>query len=257
MKSMNIEGLRYAPRVVTAATGVGLRIVAAFVYSAALGYLVAGLFWQAFNPWLPPSAVAAIGAALGIRVATLFASMTAAAVLNWKAIWIGGGVGVSVLIAGWPATIVRHPDPPRGLLLPILIATLVVVATAGTLRSRKGAHFYNSARFARSLHHLQGFLLFGAALPASLAWEWTRPYVVGVILSAFLLWELWDGACPVTLSENEARQREGLPVMPPEGGFIPDVLARFGVAVSGHTVALVFYGIGFSLCGWFGISWMF
>jgi len=241
----------------TAAMRLGLKIAAAFVYSAALGYLVAGLFWQTFNPWLPPSAVVAIGAVLGIRVATLFASMTAAAVLNWKSIWIGGGAGVSVLLADWPATLGRHTDPPPALLMPVLVATMVVVATAGRLRARKSSHFYNSARFARSLHHLQGFLLFGAALPASLAWEWTRPYVVGVILSAFLLWELWDGACPVTLSENEARLREGLPVMPPGGGFIPDVLARFGIAVTGHTVALVFYGIGFSLCGWFGINWMF
>jgi hypothetical protein len=234
-----------------------LKIVAAFGYSAPLGYLVAGLFWQTFNPWLPPAIAAAIGAVLGIRVATLFASMTAAAVLNWKAIWIGGGAGVAVLVAGWPATLARQAEPPGFLLMPVLVATLAVVAAASWLPSRKTPHFYNSSRFARGLHHLQGFLLFGAALPASLAWEWTRPHVVGVILSAFLLWKLWDGACPVTLSENEARLREGLPIMPPGGGFIPDVLARFGIAVTGQTVALVFYGIGFSLCGYFGISWMF
>ena len=112
---MNIERLRYVACVVTTARGIVLRIVAAFVYSAALGYLVAGLFWQTFNPWLPPSAVAAVGAVLGIRVATLFASMTAAAILNWKSIWIGGGVGVAMLIAGWPASLARHADPPRGL----------------------------------------------------------------------------------------------------------------------------------------------
>lgn len=234
-----------------------LKIVAAFGYSAPLGYLVAGLFWQTSNGWLPPDAAAAIGALLGIRVATLFASMTAAALLNWKSIWIGGGAGAVVLIARWPAHLTAQAVPPPFLLMPVLTATAVVVATAGSLRSPKTAHIYNSSRFARGLHHLQGFLLFGAALPASLAWEWTRPYVVGVILSAFLLWELWDGACPVTLSENEARLREGLPIMPPGGGFIPDVLARFGIAVTGHSVALVFYGIGFSLCGYFGISWMF
>ena len=46
--------------------------------------------------------------------------------------------------------------------------------------------------------------------------------------------------------------------MPPDSGFIPDVLARFGVAVTRtNGRRLVFYGIGFSLCGWFGLSWMF
>lgn len=234
-----------------------LIVVAAVVYSAALGYLVAGLFWQTFNPWLPLPAVVAIGTVLGIRVATLWASMTAAATLNWKSIWIGGGAGVAALIAGWPSNLVRHANPPLVLLVPVLLASIVVAASAGSIPSPKTTHFYHSARFARFLHSLQGALLFGAALPAFFVWEWTRPYSVGVVLSAFLLWELWDGACPVTLSENEARAREGLPIMPPEGGFIPDVLARFGIAVTGNTVALVFYGIGFSLCGWFGISWMF
>src|SRR5215204_4078260 len=105
---MDLEGLRYAARVMSAAMRCALKIVAAFGYSASLGYLVAGLFWQTFNPWLPPSAVVAIGALLGIRVATLFASMTAAAVLNWTSIWIGGGVGVLMLLTAWPATLVRH-----------------------------------------------------------------------------------------------------------------------------------------------------
>ena len=234
-----------------------LKVVAAVVYSAALGYLVTGLFWQTFNGWLPPAAAVAIGSLLGIRVATLWASMTAAATLNWKSIWIGGGAGVAALIAWWPSSLVRHADPPLVLLVPVSIASMVVAATAGSLRSPKTAHFYHSTRFARFLHSLQGALLFGAALPAFFVWEWTRPYSVGVVLSAFSLWDLWEGACPVTLSENEARAREGLPIMPPEGGFIPDVLARFGIAVTGHTVALVFYGIGFSLCGWLGISWVF
>lgn len=257
MANADVDRLRYPASVMTAAMRLGLRIVAAFGYSAPLGYLVAGLFWQTFNPWLPPVVVAGIGAVLGIRVATLFASMTAAATLNWKAIWIGGGVGAVILMASWPADLARQAEPPRFLLMPVLVATLAVVATAGWIRSRKTAHFYHSSKFARGLHHLQGFLLFGAALPASLAWEWTRPPVVSVILSAFLLWELWSGACPVTLSENDARLREGLPIMPPGGGFIPDVLARFGIAVTGQTVAVVFYGIGFSLCGYFGISWLF
>ena len=233
------------------------RLAAAVIYSASLGYLVAGLFWQVFHAWLPHLGVVAVGSVLGIRVATLWASMTAAAILNWKAIWIGGGAGMVALVALGPESVVGATEPPRVLLVPVLIASIGVSATAGTLQSPKTGHFYHSSRFARFLHSLQGVLLFGAALPAFFAWEWTRPYSVGVVLSAFLLWELWDGACPVTLSENEARAREGLPVMPPDGGFIPDVLARFGIAVTGQTVALVFYGIGFSLCGWFGISWMF
>lgn len=233
-----------------------LRFSAAVTYSTGLGFLVVGLFWQTFSGWLPRAAVFAIGGVLAVRVATLFASMTAAAILNWKAIWIGGGVGVAGLLFWWPP-VSNEVQPPKMLLLPLLLSSGVVAGTAATLPSPKTNHFYHSSPFARFLHSLQGVLLFGMALPASLFWEWTRPYVVVVTLSAFLLWKLWGGACPVTLVENEARVREGHPIMPPDSGFIPDVAACFGVSLSGRAVTLFLYGLGFSLCGWFGLKWLF
>ena len=239
------------------ASRVLLRSVAAAIYSTALGYLVVGLFWQTFNGWLPPGGVVAIGGVLAIRVATLFASMTAAAVLDWRAIWIGGGTGVAALLTWWPSKGGPSADPPHILLVPLLLSTLVVIGTARKLPSPKTAHFYHSARFARLLHLLQGLILFFMALPASMFWEWTRPYVVAVTISAFGLWRLWDGACPVTLVENETRAREGLPIMSPRSGFVPDVLACVGVSVSGQAVGLLLYGLGFSLCVWFGITWLF
>ena len=233
-----------------------LKFSAAVSYSAALGYLVVGLFWQTFHGWLPRVAVIAIGGVLAVRVATLFASMTSAAILNWKAIWVGGGVGVAALVFWWPPVGIEA-EPPGILLLPLLLSSGVVAGTAATLPSARTGHFYHSSPFARFLHSLQGVLLFGMALPASLFWEWTRPYVVVVTLSAFLLWKAWGGACPVTLVENEARVREGYPVIPPDSGFIPDVAARLGFALSGRTVTLFLYGLGCSLCGWFGVRWMF
>jgi hypothetical protein len=231
------------------------RLVAALVYSTTLGYLVVGLWWYTFAGSLPPMAVVAVGGILAIRVTTLFASMTAAARLNWKAIWIGGVVGL-VALAGWSAwSVGRDANPPRTLLAPLFLSSLVVVATAGTLRSPTTAHVYHSSGFARALHFVQVLILFFAALPASFFWNWTRPYVVVVTLSAFVLWQLWGGACPVTLTENAARVREGRPLMPPEDGFVPDVLARLGIAVSGNAVTVLLYGLGFSLCGWFALDW--
>jgi hypothetical protein len=231
------------------------RFAAALIYSTTLGYLVVGLWWQTFAAWLPLMAVVAIGGILAIRVTTLFASMTAAARLNWKAIWIGGGVGLAALAGWFLSSVSLDADPPRTLLVPLLLSSLVVVATAGTLRSPTTAHVYHSSRLARVLHFVQTLILFFAALPASLVWEWPRPYVVVVTFSAFVLWQLWGGACPVTLTENAARVREGLPIMPPEDGFVPDVLARWGIAVSGSAVTVFLYSLGFSLCGWFALTW--
>jgi hypothetical protein len=223
-------------------------------YSAAIGALVGGLFWQTFRASLPEGVVLVIGGVLGIRVATLFASVTAAATLNWKAVWMGGGAGLLALVAWWAAPGRLPASPPPNLLAPILLSTVIVALTAESLPSRKGAHFYNTASFARMLHYLQGVLLFGMVLPASLVWTWPRPYAAAIIVSAFALWKLWD-ACPVTLAENEARAREGKPIMPPNSGFVPDVFARIGISVSGEAVGMWLYGIGLSLCGWFGIAW--
>ncbi len=238
-----------APRSVT-------KVLAALTYSTLLGYLVVGLFYYVFRPALSPAVALGIGAILAIRVTTLFASMTSATLLSWRAIWLGGASGVVMLIAWWPSSINTAGNPPRILLAPLLIAATIVIVTARTLASAPTSHLYHSAKFARALHSVQGFILFGAALPASLFWPWTRPYAVGVTLSALLLWRVWDGACPVTLTENAARRREGRPEMPPDSGFIPDALANIGVHVPSHVVTRVLYVVGFSLCGWIGLTWV-
>jgi hypothetical protein len=229
-----------------------VRFVAAVVYSTALGALVAGLFWQTFHRALPEVVTLAVGGILAIRVTTLFASATSVSALHWTAIWIGGACGVAALVATWPGGGVSSPPV---LLAPLTVAAVAVSAAANGLPLRRSAHLYHRAGFARFVHHLQGVLLFAFALPASIAWRWPRPLVVAVILSAFALWRSW-GACPVTLAENHARAHEGAPPMPPQDGFVPDVLATVGITVSGETVGTVLYAVGLVLCTWFGLDWL-
>jgi len=233
-----------------------IKFIAALTYSTLLGYLVVGLFFYVFRSMVPPAVALAIGAILAIRVTTLFASMAMVASLSWRQIWLGGASGLVALPAFWPSSIDAAGDPPGALMAPLLIAATAVILTARRPASAPTSHFYHSARFARILHSIQGFILFGAALPASVFWPWTRPHVVGVTVSALLLWQVWDGACPVTLAENVARRREGRPAMPPDSGFIPDALANIGVHVPGHAVTLVLYVVGFSVCGWIGLTWV-
>ena len=233
-----------------------VKIVAALTYSALLGYLAAALFSAVFRPLLTPAVALGVGAILGIRVTALFASMASAATLNWRSIWLGTACGVLLLIVRWPAAVGAAPDPPLLLLGPMLVAAAIVIVTVRKLPAPFTSHRYHSARFARFLHSIQGFILFAAALPAALFWPWTRSAVAGVTLSALLLWNVWDGACPVTLTENAARRREGKAVIPPDSGFIPDVLAHAGIHVPGPTVTAVLYAIGLSLCGWIGLTWV-
>ena len=248
-------GVGYPAARMSAASPRVLRIPTAIVYATSLAYLVAGLFWQTFRSLLPATIAIGIGAVLAIRVAALFASMSIAATLNWKAIWIGTAAGIVALGVWWPSAVVVSADPPRILLMPLLIASAVGAGAAPLLQSSPSSHFYHSSRFARFLHSVQLLILFFAALPASFFWMWTRPYLGAATLSAFALWQLWDGACPVTLTENSARMREGLPIMPPESGFVPDILARSGIIVSGDVVTVLLYALGFSVCGWFALTW--
>lgn len=233
-----------------------VKIAAALTYSSLIGYLVAALFLTVFRVILPPGIAFGAGALLGIRVAALFASMTSAATLNWRSIWLGTGCGMAVLMAAWPAHLDAALTPPRVLYILMLAPAATVIATATTFRSPFTSHPYHSAWFARLLHSIQGVVLFAGALPAALFWPWSRPAAVGVTVSALLLWKVWDGACPVTLTENAARLREGRPLMPPDSGFIPDVFAHAGISISGQAVTVALYAIGCSLCGWIGITWV-
>lgn len=232
-----------------------LRTVAGVAYSAAIGFLVGALIWQTGRALLPPMATFLIGAILAVRVATLFASVTTAATLNGRAIWLGGAAGLIGVAATWPSPSALMAAASPIALTPLVAAAVAVAVAAATLPAPPASGYFTSAGFARFLHHLQGFILFGCVLPASLAWEWPRPHAAALIVSAFALWKLWS-ACPLTLAENEARRREGRAIMPPDSGFVPDVLARFGVTLSGNTVGLALYGLGLSLCSWWSVVWL-
>ena len=233
-----------------------IKIAAALTYSSLIAYLVAALFFAVFRRVLPPNIAFGAGAILGVRVAALFASMTSAATLNWRSIWVGTFCGLMMVMVAWPAGLDVATTPPRVLYAVMLVAAAIVVATVHHVQSPFSSHPYHSAWLPRLLHSIQGFVLFAAALPAALFWPWSRPAVVGVTMSALLLWEVWDGACPVTLTENAARVREGRPVMPPDSGFIPDVFAQAGINVSSQAVTIALYAIGCSVCGWIGLTWV-
>jgi hypothetical protein len=58
------------------------------------------------------------------------------------------------------------------------------------------------------------------------------------------------------MAENKLRVREGKQIIPPEEGFIKDVLDRWGTPVWGKAIAAALHGIGICLCSWWGIEWL-
>jgi hypothetical protein len=234
------------------------RTAAAVIFSTAIGFLFVALIWQLCRGLPPTFAVFASIGALSLAVTTIYASVTAGAVLNWKAVSSGGAVGVLAMGSWWLGQSRLLSPLPHSILIPLAFSSLTVAATVGDHQShlsQDARHFYSTSRFVSMVHVLQGAFLFGVVLPGCIVWKWPRPFAAALICSAFVLWQLWGG-CPLTMAENELRVREGKPIIPPEEGFIKDVLDGWGVPVWGKGIAVALHGIGFGLCTWWGVEWL-
>lgn len=230
----------------------------AVIFSTAIGFLFFALSWQ-FCRELPPT-IAVFGSigGLSILVTTMYASVTAGAELNWTAIVSGSAVG-ALGVGCWCLSQATLLSPlPHTILIPLALSTVAVAAMLEIYPSDPfpdTRHFYSTSGFVSVVHMLQGVFLFLVVLPSCIAWTWPRPFATALIGSTFVLWQLWGG-CPLTMAENRLRVREGKAAIPPEEGFIKDVLDRWGIPVWGNTIAAALHGIGFCLCGWWGIEWL-
>lgn len=235
---------------------VSLRNAAAVIFSTAIGFLVVALFWQLARELPPTIALFAFVGGLSILVTTMYASVTAGAELNWNAISSGGGVGLLAMGSWWMSQTNLLSPLPHTILIPLTLSSVTAAATVKRLPSRASTHrFYSTSRFVSVVHLLQGVFLFGVVLPTCIAWKWPRPYAAALICSAFVLWPSWGG-CPLTMAENKLRLREGKAIIPPEEGFIKNVLDRWGVPLWGQAISAALHGIGVCLCSWWGIEWL-
>jgi len=235
-----------------------LRTAAAVVFSTAIGFLTAALFWQLCRGLPPKAAVFASIAGLSLFVTTIYASVTAGAELNWNAVSIGCAPGVVGMGCWWVSQTSLLSPLPYTILIPLMFSSLTVAASVKNQPNPLAGgprRFYSTSRFVSVVHLLQGAFLFGVVLPGCIAWKWPRPFAVALIGSAFALWQFWGG-CPLTMAENKLRAREGKAIIPPEEGFIKDVLDKWGIPVWGKAIAAALHGIGIGLCSWWGIEWL-
>jgi uncharacterized protein DUF2784 len=235
---------------------VSLRNAAAVIFSTAIGFLVAALFWQ-FCRGLPPrTAVFGCVSVLSILVTSIYAVVNAGGELNWNAVTSGGGVGILGMGSWWMSQTHLLSPLPYTILIPLTLSSVTAAATVKSLPSRAATHrFYSTSRFISVVHLLQGVFLFGVVLPTCIAWTWPRPFAAALICSAFVLWPSWGG-CPLTMAENKLRLREGKPIIPPEEGFIKTMLDRWGVPLWGQAISAALHCIGVCLCTWWGIEWL-
>ena len=226
-----------------------VRLVAGTVFSTAIGFLLMTLVWQVCSE---PSALL-LSSVLALVVAAMYASFTVAAELNWPATLSGGVLGTVALGLVWS---VGGPSPPvpAAVLIPMTIATTTAAAFVELVPGRGYIRFFSRARFVSLVHLLQGVFLFGALLPACLAWTWPRPFAAALICSAFVLWEVWHD-CPLNIAENKLRMLEGKAAIPHDQGFTSHLLAQWGMPVSDKAVTAGLHALGVSLCIWWGMDY--
>jgi hypothetical protein len=223
------------------------------VFSTSIGFLF--LAFASERVWGlsgPPSGLLAV-AVLSVVIAAMYASVTTGAMLDRDAIRWGSAVGAASLAPWWSADPGEQAAVPYLLLLPVTAAVLVVVGVR-RMPGRVEIHLFSRSRALYLMHALQGGFIFGLVLPGALTRPWPRPFAAALIGSAFVLWKMWNG-CPLTIAENRLRVLEGKPAISVEEGFISHRLARWGISVSGRTVARGLRGLGFFLCGWWAIEW--
>jgi hypothetical protein len=234
---------------------VSLRTAAAVIFSTAIGFLFAALLWQLCRGLPPKMTVFAAIGALSILVTSIYAALTAGGELNWNAVSSGGGVGILGMGSWWMSQANLLSPLPHTILIPLTLSSVTAAAAVKSLPSRATHRFYRTSRFVSVVHLLQGVFLFGIVLPTCIVWTWPRPFAAALICSAFVLWPLWGG-CPLTMAENKLRLREGKAIIPPEEGFIKNVLDRWGVPLWGQALSSALHGIGVCLCSWWGIEWL-
>jgi hypothetical protein len=237
----------------TSASQIWFRNTAATIFSVTIGFLAMAPVWS-FSWDGRPAAVFTATCGISILITAIFASFTVQTELHRRAIVNGVTVGAISLAASWMAQPLLYWSAPYCLVICLLISSVAVIVTLGRFPA-DDEHFLSSSRVVSALHLLQGIILFGIALPASIAWKWPRPFAAALMFSALALWRCW-GACPLTLAENKLRLRENVAIIPPDQGFIKETLGKMGIPVLGTAVTTTLHAVAIALCAWWGVEWV-
>ena len=195
-----------------------------------------------------PETWAAATAAFGAVVGAVLSSLIGSYALSWRAAALGAASGTALGVLPQPAW--DGWGPAAGCWAAAALALLVVT------RERPGdVHGATSPGLVAALHTLQlPLILFSLAV--SLVSPRPRPFVVLFALSAFALWHLLDGECP--LSRAEARLRalrgEAAPALD-EIGFIGHQVHRAtGILVPEGAIARLSYTAAALTFAWYAVQ---
>jgi hypothetical protein len=172
------------------------------VLGAAFGAALASASVAALAAFLPDGepwrvVLAALGAAVGAALSSLIGTYA----LTWPSAGLGTACGLAVALAAPPALVERSLEA----------ACWISAAAAGAVARRErrsGLRARTPPDLVAAIHTLQ-LPLIVSSVAVSLVEPRPRPFVVIFSVSAFGLWGLLGGQCPLSRAEEELRARRG------------------------------------------------
>jgi hypothetical protein len=195
-----------------------------------------------------PAPWAAVAAAFGAVVGAVFSPLIGSYALSWRSAALGAACGTAVAV-------LPQPDwTGWGL----VAGSWGAAATASLAMARErlaAAQRATSPALVAAVHTLQlPLMLFSLAV--SLVAVRPRPFVVLFASSAFALWRLLDGACPLSRAELELRAVRGERAQAlDEVGFIGLQIERTtGIRVPKGAVAGLAYAAAALAFTWYAVQ---
>ena len=165
-----------------------------------------------------PETWSAAAAVFGAAIGAAFSSLIGAYALSWRSAGLGAACGAAVGIlpqSGWAGR-------------SLAAGCWAAAAVASLAIRREGSHVQSatSPGLVAAIHVLQlPLILFSLAV--SLVAVGPRPFVILFAASAFALWRLLGGECPLSRAEGQLRALRGEEALPlGEIGFISHHIHR-------------------------------
>jgi hypothetical protein len=217
-----------------------LRLTASLrrLFGITFGASLASASVEAAAACLPPAgAWRGVLAVLGAAIAAVFSSVVGAYGLSWRAAGLATACGAATALG-------------RGISVGCWVSA--AIAAFVVCHEREDAvRRATPAALMEALHVVQ-FALVVLSAAVSLASPRPRPFVVGFTLSAFALWRLLEGSCPLTRAEDELRALRGETPFRGEAGFIGHHVHRAtGVVVPERVVPLLAYAAAALAFAWY------
>jgi len=195
---------------------------------------------------LPATGIAAL-ALLGAAIGGAFSSVIGTYALSWRSTALGTACGATAAVA-------LQPHSSWSLVAGCWVGAAVASLAIGRER-RHAVQLATPPVMVAVLHGLQ-LPLIVLSLAVSLGSSRPRPFVVLFTLSAFALWRLLGGECPVSCAEGHLRALRGEETqITREAGFIGHHLHRTtGIRIPSGSVSRLSYAMAALVFSWYAVQ---